>query len=86
MLRMLRTCRDGSGEIDAQDPVDVTAAVPDFPLSDRHEYVLALFKYGLVDTPQDLAMVMSIAESEARRMCDELTEAGLLGEPEARRA
>ena len=78
MLRMLRTPRDGGGEIDAQDSVDVTEAVPDSPLSDRHEYVLALFKYGLVDSPQDLAVVMSVTESEARRMCGELIEAGLL--------
>lgn len=53
-------------------------------LSDRHEYVLALFKYGLVDSTRDLAMVMNVAESEAEEICGQLVDAGLLDAPGAK--
>lgn len=76
---MLRICRDSGGdEIDAQDVVERRVAAIPVALSDRHEYVLALFKYGLVDSARDLAIVMNVAEPEARTLCDELHAAGLL--------
>lgn len=50
------------------------------PLTHRQALVLALFKYGLAITSEDVAEALKLSPKEARRVCEELERAGLLAE------
>jgi hypothetical protein len=48
-------------------------------LTEDHELVLALFKYGLAHGHEDVAGALGIEESVAHRLCRDLVAAGLVG-------
>jgi len=49
-------------------------------ISVRHEVALALFKYGVVRNPSELAVALRIPESTATELCRDLVAAALLDE------
>ncbi len=63
-------------------PIAATTLTPEVPplpdLTDTHELALALFKYGLAEGPDDLAIAMNISRQRATALCEELVAWGLL--------
>jgi DNA-binding MarR family transcriptional regulator len=47
-------------------------------LSDLQALVLAIFMYGLADTPADVAQALRMPVADATALCEQLSDAGLI--------
>jgi hypothetical protein len=53
-------------------------------LTDRESLVLALFRYGLAATPDEVVTILGAQRGEVRQICRSLARVGLMHMPASR--